>query len=154
MASESKITASPKAPRQKKRAPRRQRRPDASALFEKTTSKWDDISALRKLREFRLDYGLSQQMMADLIGVSVRRLSALENAGTAPKKSSPSYRNVIEAIQLLQILADIVQRDFIATWLDQPIKPLDGLTPLEAIKRGNVARIWEILYRVGSGMPT
>ncbi len=92
--------------------------------------------------------------MADLIGISIRRLSGFENANAALKKNSPSYRNVIEAIHLLETLAEIVRSDYIATWLDQALEPLDGLTPLEAIKRGNVARIWELLYRAGSGTPT
>ncbi len=39
-------------------------------------------------------------------------------------------------------------------WLERPNELLDGLKPVEAIERGEIDRVWAIIYDVKSGMPT
>lgn len=41
-----------------------------------------------------------------------------------------------------------------AEWVETPSEALDGLKPLELIERGEVDRIWQMIYAPQSGEPT
>ena len=40
---------------------------------------------------------------------------------------------------------------FIGTWLETPLDALGGQKPLEAIERGELDRVWRLLFTVESG---
>lgn len=56
--------------------------------------------------------------------------------------------------ELLHALAEVITKDAIAEWLETPSEALDGLKPLEVIERGEVDRIWQMVYALRSGEPT
>ena len=116
-------------------------------------SRWNNWDTVRRLAAFRAEFGLKQATFAELVGISVRRLSTLENQKDLGKVDASTRRNVLEAIELLRGLGDIMKREFVATWLTTPLEPLDGRSPLEAVAAGYKGRVWELVYRVGSGMP-
>jgi hypothetical protein len=41
----------------------------------------------------------------------------------------------------------------IASWLETPNPAFDGLTPLEVIERGQIDRIWRMVFELESGVP-
>ncbi len=38
-------------------------------------------------------------------------------------------------------------------WLKQPNADFDGSAPLQVVERGEMDRIWRMLYNLGSGQP-
>ncbi len=56
------------------------------------------------------------------------------------------HRRVIDA------LGEVIQKDAIGPWLDQPNDAFDGLKPIELIERGKVDRIWQMIYYLRSGV--
>ena len=42
--------------------------------------------------------------------------------------------------------------DFIAPWLATPNDEFDGLKPLEVIERGEIDRLWDMIFYLESGI--
>ena len=59
-----------------------------------------------------------------------------------------ALRRVVDA------LAEVIQKDAIGPWLEQPNSGFDGLKPIEVIERGEVDRIWQMIYYLRSGVPS
>jgi hypothetical protein len=68
--------------------------------------------------------------------------------------SGPSLLKMREIDRLRASLSGIVREEFIGTWLDTPNPAFEGLKPVEVIERGEIDRIWRMIYEVGSGQPT
>jgi hypothetical protein len=58
--------------------------------------------------------------------------------------------NDLEA--LMARLAEVVADDEIPRWLDTPNPAFDGLKPLEVIERGEVDRLWNMIFYLESGV--
>ncbi|MCK4343197.1 MAG: helix-turn-helix domain-containing protein [Phycisphaerae bacterium] len=102
------------------------------------------------VRDLRTRLGLSQPVMASLIGVSTRQISAIETAQRKP--SLQTRRNVNEINRLRNSLAEVMVPEFIGEWLDTPNQAFDGLKPLEVIDRGEIDRIWQMIFYLRSGV--
>jgi hypothetical protein len=46
-----------------------------------------------------------------------------------------------------------MQREFIAEWLQAPNDAFGGLKPIEVVERGEIDRIWRMIYVLESGQP-
>jgi hypothetical protein len=46
-----------------------------------------------------------------------------------------------------------MRKEHVRVWLEEPNPAFGGLKPLEAVERGEVDRLFETIYRVGSGEP-
>jgi hypothetical protein len=66
--------------------------------------------------------------------------------------NEPNLRRNREIERLRDRLAEVVQADANPTWLDTPNPAFDGLKPLEVIERGEVDRLWEMLFYFESGV--
>ena len=95
--------------------------------------------------------GLRKAVRAKLTGVSERTLGTILS-GTKP--SAQTARRLAESIRLLSALAEVIDDDFVAEWLNTPNDAFAGLKPLEVIDRGEVDRIWQMIYALRSGEPT
>ena len=116
-----------------------------------TKTKPKKPAARRSKNTLRQRFRLRQTTEARLLGVSTKTASTLRNG----KQPSPRVaRRFTELKRLLHALAEIVKEDVIAEWLETPSEALDGLKPLEVIERGEVDRIWQIIYALRSGEPT
>ena len=51
-------------------------------------------------------------------------------------------------------LAEIMPPEHIAEWLDTPNNAFDKLKPLEVIERGEIDRIWRMVFLLRSGVPS
>jgi hypothetical protein len=49
-------------------------------------------------------------------------------------------------------LAQIMQPEFVAEWLLIPNDGFDGLKPLEVIERGEIDRLWDMIFYLESGV--
>jgi len=95
-------------------------------------------------------YGLRQATEARLLGVSQKTASSIRGGS---KPSEPTKRRLAELTRLLNALSEIVSPTSIREWLREPNEALAGLSPLETIERGEVDRIWQLIYALRSGEP-
>jgi hypothetical protein len=65
-----------------------------------------------------------------------------------PQNDSSSERD-----RLYAALAEIIHPSGLPAWLKTPNPAFDGLKPTEVIDRGQVDRLWEMVYRLRAGEP-
>jgi hypothetical protein len=80
--------------------------------------------------------------------VSLRTASGLEAA------PAPRYRrNVAQLDRLCLALAEAMNARHIGRWLDEPNEMLGGLKPVEAIERGQIDLVWQVVTGLRTGLP-
>jgi DNA-binding transcriptional regulator YiaG len=101
--------------------------------------------------ELRQALGLSRKLFARLTGFSERAIADWEGG---KKLSEPTRQRMTEMHRLQQGLARVMKQDFIGQWLQTPNKALAGLKPIEVVERGEVDRLWRMVYMLESGQPS
>lgn len=94
---------------------------------------------------------VGRRLFSRLTGFSERAIADWESAKPL---SGPSLLKMREIERLRGALCTIMRDEFIGTWLDTPNPAFEGLKPVEVIERGEIDRIWRMVYEVGSGEPT
>jgi len=102
------------------------------------------------VRDLRGRLGLTQELFARVSGHSTRTIVEWERT----EKLAASVQRLIEIQRLQQALAGVMRADFIGAWLETPNEAFSGLKPIEVIERGEVDRIWRMIYELESGVPT
>lgn len=102
------------------------------------------------LKEVATAYGLKQQTLSRLSGFSLRAI-AHWLAGKAP--SEIARIRLTELERLLKALAEVIEPAAMESWLQQPNPAFQGSTPLQVVERGEMDRLWRMLYELGSGQP-
>jgi DNA-binding XRE family transcriptional regulator len=105
-----------------------------------------DVAAL----ELRDRLGVTREFFARLVDVSVRTIAEIE---ANPKPIKKLLRNYVEVQRLCDSLGEVVEASEISTWLQTPNTAFAGLKPIEVIERGEIDRLWEMVFRLRSGMP-
>jgi transcriptional regulator with XRE-family HTH domain len=103
------------------------------------------LAALRKMA------GLCRKDLARLLSFSERAISEWE---AGKPLSEPARRKIAETRRLLTALATLVDADAIPTWLQAPNDAFGGLKPLEIVERGEIDRLWRMVFFLESGVPT
>jgi DNA-binding transcriptional regulator YiaG len=101
-----------------------------------------------EVRVVRERYGLSQALLARLLDVSLRTASGAESVATAPAQLR---RNLTQVNRLCEALAEAMEPAFVGHWLDQPNEMLGGLKPVEAIERGQLDLVWQVVEGLRTG---
>ncbi len=101
--------------------------------------------------QLRAQLGLNRESFARLVPMSTRNLANIES-GKPP--SDTVLRRLKELRRVVDALAEIVQKDAIGPWLNRPNDAFDGLKPIEVIERGEVDRIWQMIFFLRSGTPS
>jgi len=102
------------------------------------------------VRVLREQLGFNRKNFSRLTGFSERAIAGWE----ADKPlSDVSRQRVLEMSRLRQALANVMNEDFVGEWLNAPNPAFEGLKPLEVIERGEVDRLWRMIYQLESGMP-
>ena len=107
-------------------------------------------SKLGEVRTLREQYTLSQALLARLLDVSLRTVSAAEKTPAAPPQLR---RNLTQTSRLCKALSEAMEPTFVGQWLDQPNDMLAGLKPVEAIERGQIELVWQVVEGLRSGSP-
>lgn len=102
------------------------------------------------VQALRQQHALSQDLLARLLDVSLRTVSGLEAGTVSPRRFR---RSLAQTSRLCEALAEAMQPTYVGHWLDEPNEMLDGLKPIEAIERGQVDRVWQVLEGLRSGSP-
>ena len=98
----------------------------------------------------RQSLGLNRKLFSRLTGYSERTIADWE----AGKEVSGSSRQRLTEIQRLQAaLARVMRSEFVGQWLQTPNPAFDGLKPIELVERGEIDRVWKMIYRLESGQP-
>lgn len=94
---------------------------------------------------------MNRETFARLVPISTRSLASIEG-GKPP--STNVVRQLHELRRVVDALGDVIQKDAIAPWLEKPNSAFDGLKPIEVIERGEVDRIWQMIYYLRSDVPS
>src|SRR5437660_1155310 len=97
----------------------------------------------------RVKWRLPRKTFSRLTGFSERAIADWEKGKAI---SEPGLRRMREIERLQERLAEVVQPESIPQWLEAPNPALDGLKPLEVIERGEIDRLWDMIYYLESGV--
>jgi transcriptional regulator with XRE-family HTH domain len=106
----------------------------------------DIHKGIARLRE-RL--GLTRKNFARLTGFSERAVAGWESGAAL---SESGQRRIRELQRLYRRLATVVRPDAIPSWFDTPNAAFRGLKPLEVVERGEMDRLWEMIFYLESGV--
>ena len=93
--------------------------------------------------------GLSRKMFSRLAGFSERAIADWESGKPV---SEPGLRRIKELDRFRDRLSEVVAAVAIPSWLDSPNEAFDGLKPLEVIERGEIDRLWNMIFYLESGV--
>jgi DNA-binding XRE family transcriptional regulator len=100
--------------------------------------------------QLRWRLGMNRETFARLVPLSTRSLASIEQGESL---SESIARRLTELRRVLDALSEIVAEDAVGDWLLHPNDAFGGLKPLEVIERGEVDRIWRMIYLLRSGTP-
>jgi hypothetical protein len=103
------------------------------------------------VRDLRRRFNLNRRIFARVAGSSERAIADWEN-GKRP--SSGNIARLTEIKRLYKALAKVMEPDTIGAWLETPNKAFGKLKPIEVIERGEMDRLWRMIYYLESGVPT
>lgn len=103
------------------------------------------VKQLRRVMRF------TQVELAPLLDVSQRTLASMEGG----KKAFGQHERkaIVELKRLVSSLAEIMPADEVGRWLTTANDAFNGFKPLELIDRGEVDRIYEMVYMLKAGIP-
>lgn len=111
----------------------------------------DPVVTGELLLKLRQEMGLSRPDFGRLVGLSDRSVASWE--GGADLRPS-SLRTIIEVGRLHQRLrAAFPDATQLAAWLRTPNKAFEGSTPIQVVERGEIDRLWRMVYFLESGTP-
>ncbi len=103
----------------------------------KPASRAPNVAGLRQ------SLGLTRKLFSRLTGYSERAIAEWESG---KEQSDSSRQRLTEIHRLRQALAEVIPQEHIGRWLLEPNEALGGFKPLEVIERGEIDRIWRLLY--------
>jgi DNA-binding XRE family transcriptional regulator len=119
--------------------------------MEEILSKNDPVVSGEVLSGLRREFGLNRADFARLVGLSERSVATWET-GADLKESS--LRTIIEISRLYaKLRQSFASPEQLAAWLKTPNKAFGGSQPLQVIERGEIDRIWRMIYFLESGSP-
>ena len=92
---------------------------------------------------------LPRRTFSRLTGFSERAIAGWEAGADV---SEPGRRRLREIERFRKRLAGVVKSEVIPQWLDTPNEAFDGLKPLEVIERGEMDRLWTMIFYLESGV--
>ena len=101
------------------------------------------VSHAPSVAALRQSLGLTRKMFSRLTGYSERAIAEWESG---KEQSDSSRQRLTEIHRLRQALAEVLPDDQIGPWLLEPNEAFDGFKPLEIIERGEIDRVWRLLF--------
>lgn len=89
-------------------------------------------------------------MFGRVVNVSERTIAKVEADTEHVEELRRPYN---EVYRLYQALSEVVDPDALGGWCQTPNDTFDGLKSVEVIERGEIDRLWDMVYRLRSGMP-
>ena len=102
------------------------------------------------LQHYRTTFKMPQPFVVRLTGFSPRSVAKWrEGVMPSPKQE----KALVEMDRLLDALARVMPPAQVGQWLKSPNPAFDGSTPLQVVERGEIDRIWHMLFDLESGQP-
>jgi transcriptional regulator with XRE-family HTH domain len=112
-------------------------------------AKNDPTVSAELLTSLRKEMGLNRADFARMVGLSERSVATWE-AGADLKESS--LRSIVEIGRLYaKLRQSFASPEQLATWLKTSNSAFDGSQPLQVIERGEIDRVWRMIYFLESG---
>lgn len=89
-------------------------------------------------------------MFGRIVNVAERTIAKVEAGDATPEKLKRPYN---EVYRLWEALSDLVDPTSLGLWFQTPNESLDRLKPIEVIERGEIDRLWEMVFELQTGMP-
>jgi hypothetical protein len=102
------------------------------------------------LQHYRSAFNMPQPVVVRLTGFSPRSV-AKWSQGVSP--SPKQEKALAEMDRLLDGLSRVMQPAQIGRWIKSPNQAFDGSTPLQIVERGEIDRLWRMLFDLESGQP-
>jgi transcriptional regulator with XRE-family HTH domain len=106
-------------------------------------------AALPLVRAVREKMHLRRKVFSRLTGFSERAIADWESG---KKVSEPGLRRIKEIERFQERLAEVVSAESIPEWLEKPNPAFGDLKPLEVIERGEIDRLWSMIFYLESGV--
>jgi hypothetical protein len=100
--------------------------------------------------ELRDRLQLPRAMFGRVVNVSERTIAKVEATAAGAEKLRRPYN---ETYRLIEALDEVVDPASLSSWFDTPNDVFGGLKPIEVIERGDIHRLWEMVFRLRSGIP-
>lgn len=120
-------------------------------IVRQTTAKANAAPPKARALVLRTNWGLTQDKFSRVVGIKIRTLSKLEKG---EKPTETVKRRLTEVQRLQRALSELVSAQAIGSWMDEPNDEFDGLKPIEVIERGEIDRLWALIYDLRSGSPS
>jgi hypothetical protein len=99
--------------------------------------------------ELRERLQMTREGFGRLVNVSVRTIAEAElNKSDVAKLKRP----YAEVGRLYRALSDVIDEGAIGPWFATPNDAFGGLKPMEVIERGEIDRLWDMVYRLQAGV--
>ena len=108
--------------------------------------------AVSMCEKIRTIYHVSGRRLARLIGVPEATLANWEKGNGKADAASVKRLKKVEA--LLNRLARVMRRGYIARWLARPNRACGGDTPLQVLERQDYQTIEDMIFFFESGVPS
>jgi len=102
------------------------------------------------VKAFCRRYKVVRPDLTRLTGYSQR---AVDKWAAGDKPSAAAKKHLKEICRLFDALADLMETDYVGEWIKAPNEAFDSSTPLQVIERGEVDRIWRMIYQLETGGP-
>ena len=102
------------------------------------------------LQHYRTSFKMPQPIVVRLTGFSPRSV-AKWSEGVPP--SAKQEKALMEMDRLLDGLSRVMRPEQVGHWLKTPNPAFDGSMPLQLVERGEIDRIWHMLFDLESGQP-
>jgi hypothetical protein len=100
--------------------------------------------------ELRDRLNMPRPIFGRVVNVSERTIAKVESETYTAEKLKRPYN---EVYRLLEALDDVIEMKSLGSWFQEPNDAFDGLKPMEVIERGEIDRLWNMVYELRSGMP-
>lgn len=109
---------------------------------------------IRLGRESRLELrdrlAMPRPMFGRLVNVSERTIAKVESGTDDADKLKRPYN---EVYRLWEALRDVVDPESLGFWFRTPNDAFGGAKPMELVERGEIDRLWDMVFQLRSGMP-
>ena len=99
--------------------------------------------------ELRERLQMPRVVFGRVVNVSERTIAKVEAAAEPVDKLCRPYN---EVFRLSEALSEVVEPKSLGTWFTVPNQAFDGLKPIEVIERGEIDRLWNMIYYLESGV--
>ena len=103
------------------------------------------------LLQLRESFGLSRQILKSALHASDTTLAKWEKRTSPPAPDSVAKIKRLEKI--VEGLARVMKKDFIATWLSSPNEACEGKAPLDLLAEGDYESVEDLVYFLEAGEP-